>query len=596
MCGINGYIGKNEGIMMAMNKALHHRGPDFAGDFFDEDISLGHTLLSIREVSNLSIQPYSKENSDWILIFNGQIYNTKSIKKELDDSYDNIELDTALIYGLILKYGWNFIDYIHGMFAIALYNKKDKVVKLYRDQSGQKPLYYYVKDNNFIFSSELKSILLNNINKDIDEDGLIIATGLGYIPGTKTIFKHIKKLSPGNIISYSIKDRSLKSEYISKKPNNYFSDDWSVAFEELVQEHLQSKQEVAINLSGGLDSSLLLHEMAKNQNTIHSYTTKFENSHEKFNRDAVLAKQLANDYNTTHHEINVTKRSYLNHLIRALEIVEEPDFNISLPVYLETAEVEGMYGDKKRVIISGSGGDEIFGGYSHYFESLRMSNFEKILTPWGFSLLKNWRNKTSRNFHDMDDRWLFFRTFTFRPIKTVDEVLLPYIKNEMQNLSSLYKSDPNDVHKTMLRDRLIWMPGESFLQADKLYMSQSVEVRSPLSYHPFREYCDSKLKMNQYVSRSSNKLFLRELYRGKLPDYIINRTDKTGWRSPIVDWYDNDFKNLFLEILTPMKNNQSIINWNDVIKRVENTHKWPGKQIHLYLSLAVLSQKYKITL
>lgn len=596
MCGINGYIGKNEGVLTAMNKTLHHRGPDFAGAFFDQDVSLGHTLLSIRERSDLSIQPYYREDSDWILVFNGQIYNTTEIKKILGDDYKLADLDTTLIYGLIDKIGWNFINHIHGMFAIALYNKKEKIIKLYRDQSGQKPLYYYAKDNDFIFSSEIKSILVNNIDKEIDEEAIVIATGLGYIPGTKTIFKNIKKLSPSSIVSFSIKDRSLKIEYIDAKTPNYFSDNWSTAFEELVAEHLQSKQEVAINLSGGLDSSLLLHEMSKTRDTIHSYTTRFENSDEKFNRDANLAKRLSSDYKTTHHEINVTKQSYQNHLVKALEIVEEPDFNISLPVYLETAEMEGMYGDKKRVIISGNGGDEIFGGYGHYYESLRMSNFEKILTPWGFSLLKNWRNKTSRNYHDIDDRWLSFRTFTFRPIKIEDKVLLPYIKNEMRNLSNLYKSDSNDVLKTMLRDRLIWMPGENFLQADKLYMSQSVEVRSPLSYHPFREYCDSKLKMSEYVNKASNKLFLRELYRGKLPDYIINRTDKTGWRSPIVDWYDKDLKNTFLEILSPMRNNQSIINWSDVIRKVEQTDKWPGKQIHLYLSLAVLAQKYKITL
>ena len=139
------------------------------------------------------------------------------------------------------------------------------------------------------------------------------------------------------------------------------------------------------------------------------------------------------------------------------------------------------------------------------------------------------------------------------------------------------------------------MPGENFIQTDKIYMSQSAELRSPLSYHPFRIYSDKNLRKEDYTDKHANKLFLRKLYTGKLPDYITKREDKTGWRSPLTDWYDDSFKRLFLEILSDRKSSE-LVDWDNIKKRVNATETWPGKQVHLYLSLSILATEYKIDL
>ncbi|MCI0542517.1 asparagine synthase (glutamine-hydrolyzing) [bacterium] len=604
MCGINGFVGVNKEALEQMNHATVHRGPDYSGIFVDGEVSLGHNLLSIREAAELSKQPFTKPHSTWVLLFNGQLYNTRELRAHLDSSYQNTDLDTALLFGMIEKYGWNFVEKIHGMFSILLYNKEEKIIKLYRDASGQKVLYYYSDGRKFIFSSEIKAILAHEeIDRAVDEEAVLIAAHIGYIPGEKTLWKNIKKLNLSQCVSFNLKSKTLASNYFQSKTENYYGEKSpEEVFEDLVREHLQSKQKVALNLSGGLDSSLLLHEMSKVGHEMHTYSTYFEGGHEKYNRDASFAKQLAKDYGATHREIDITKNNFLANFIEAYERIEEPNFNITLPAYLITAKVEGANGDKNRVILSGDGGDEVFGGYPHYELARKMERQMLLLTPVLFNILKNKRNNADYDFRNPAERWLFFRDLRPKYLtKDFREEIKKYTKestaNFLENYSVKKDGATSMVYETMLTDRALWMTGENFIRSDKLYMSQSLELRSPLSYHPLRVYFDKLLKRGDYINESGNKIFLRKLYTGKLPDYITKRPDKTGWRSPVADWYDKDFKNTFLEILAPMNiksGEGSMIDWVGVRKHVEKTDAWPGKSIHLYLSLAILAKKYNI--
>jgi len=595
MCGINGFNFTDKTGLEKMNSRLSHRGPDFVGLFVDKEVSLGHLLLSIREVREISKQPYA-ENPEWILLFNGQIYNTTQLKRDLTGlDPAKTDLDTYILYKTIEKYGWKFIEKIHGMFAICLYNTKEKILRLYRDPSGQKLLYYYFKDNKLIFSSEIKSIMVYSIDKSIDPLAIQVAQNIGYIPGEKTIFQHISKIAPSQCITFNLKEEKLEKTFYESMADNYFPKDFTSAFHQLVEEHLQSKQRVALNLSGGLDSSILLHEMAKNGHEVHTYTTLFTDCSDKYNIDANLAGRLSKDYGTDHKKIIITKNSYRDLFIDAYKTIEEPNFNVSLPVYLQTAIEEGTQHDKNRVIISGNGGDEIFGGYSHYYKSAVIGQWIKLLSPWIFNAIKNHRNGTHFNFRDFDERWLFFRRLHSESDSPSFRKTMDYLKDSITPLVSMYGENNDDVYQIMLRERFLWMPGENFIQTDKIYMSQSAELRSPMSYHPFRIYSDKNLKKRDYTDKHSNKLFLRKLYDGKLPDYITKRNDKTGWRSPIADWYDNDFKNLFLEIIGDRKS-MDIVDWKAVRRHIESTDTWPGKQVHLYLSLAILAEEYNINI
>jgi len=600
MCGINGFTGKNEEKIRKMNKAIEHRGPDYKNIYIDEYISLGHTLLSIRDDFSVSGQPYTKTDSPWILLFNGQIYNTDDIKNNLGKQTHKIKLDTTLLFLTIERHGWDFIHHIHGMFAVVLYNKTEKKVRLYRDPSGQKLLYYYLKDGRLIFSSEIKGILTHHdIDRRVDSEAVIVATSIGYIPGTKTLFHYIKKLNLGEMVEFNLATRQTTARYIKSTMDNYYSENPEIAFNKLLKEHLQSKQRVSINLSGGLDSSLLAHEMSKIGYQINSYTNLFKDCDEKFNRDAFLARNLARDYRTTHSEITVSRESYLQNFIDAYRLIEEPNYNISLPAYLQTAKKEGFAGDKNRVILSGDGGDEVFGGYSTYLQSRKMDRQISLLGPTLFNFLKNRRNHTNYDFSDIVERWLFLkkfpRSFLKNPAQNIP-VLKKYLKESSAAFLDFYGKKDNSIQQMMCLDRVLWLGGENCIRSDKLYMSQSLELRSPLSYHPWRIYIDNKLGAKDYINEKVNKIFLRDYYKNKLPNYIVERKDKSGWRSPVSTWYNNEYKELFINIIRSAKKNGSTIDWEKVENEIQQTDSWPGKHIHVYLSLAILSKEYNISI
>jgi asparagine synthase (glutamine-hydrolysing) len=582
MCGINAFIGSDKEKLEKMNAALSHRGPDFAGVYVDSDVSMGHVLLSIREVSEISKQPYTLDD-EWVLLFNGQIYNTEQLKKNLSNlESDKEKLDTYILYKTIQRYGWNFITYIQGMYAIVVYNKKEKKLRAYRDESGQKNLYYYHKDGKLIFSSEIKGILVHDIDRTEDIEAVAIACHLGYIPKEKTLFSYIKKIEPGQYIDY--RNKNLTAAFFTSDTKNYYPNDPAKAFELLVTEHIQSKDRVSINLSGGLDSSLLLHEIAKTGYTIDSYTTSFTDSESIFNEDAELAKKLSSDYGTNHRDIVISKKEYLNNLIEAYETIEEPNYNISNPIYLITAKTEGIAGDKKRVVLSGDGGDEIFGGYSYYAEQKRLERQMSLFPKSLYNYIKNKRNNTDTDYFNLDQRWLLSKKIgkNFGP------------EFDMKH----FLSNPNEktILHMMKNDRKYWLPGENFIRSDKLYMSQSMELRSPFSYTPFRDYIDSLLTEKDYFKGDKNKIWLRNYAEGRLPDYITHRKNKTGWRAPVEYWYDKEFKKVFLDIISERIGKGSIVNWQKVLEKIETTDKWPKKMIHLYLSLAILSNKFNLNI
>lgn len=588
MCGINGFFGSDRQLVRAMNARLQHRGPDAAGVFVDEHISMGHTLLAIRGRILDSMQPVGKPGSPWVLAFNGQIYNTVEIKRLLGSACAGVELDTTLLAGLIERDGWSFVEKAHGMFAIALYHREEKILRLYRDHSGQKPLYYYHKGKDFAWSSEIKGLLAHGIDKTVDEEAVGLSAAYGYLPGEKTLFRYVKKILPGQVVSFDVKNGKVTAELFRQEAYRY--PDQDEIFADVVREHLQSKREVAINLSGGLDSSLLLHEMSKFMREISTYTTAFEDSDAHHNEDALLAGKLAKDYGTRHTEIRINKHAYLENFAESLRLAEEPNYNISLPVYLLMAKRQGRHGDGLRVVLSGDGGDEVFGGYAHYPESLRMSRQQRFLTPMLFNRIKNRRNGTDFDFRRFEDRWLFFRGFGTSYARGSADTG-GYARKTMSPYFDHY-GRRGAVQPMMLIDRVFWQSSENFIRNDKFFMSQSMEVRAPLAHHPFRRQMDRILKDRTYVGET-NKVFLRSHYAGKLPDYIVKRKKKTGWRSPVDRWYDKDLKGCFLDIIDDARQG-GLVDWSSVRRAIAQSEQWPGKIIHLYLSLAVLSKTYDI--
>lgn len=592
MCGIGGFSENNTELGLKINSSISHRGPDDSGVWSDSSFTLNHTLLSIRANKEKSKQPWTKTGSPWVLVFNGQIYNTESLKKEISNEYKNEELDTSILYALIEKVGWNFISHIEGMFAIGLYNTKEQKLRLYRDKSGQKNIYYTHELPQFAFCSEIKGILIAvDVPRESDKTAVSVATSIGYIPGDRTLFANIRKVRPGEIVTRE-SSGLIKREFYKSNSEEFLNSRSENVIKKTVRNHLLSKRRVAINLSGGMDSSLLLHEMKDLGHDMHTYTTRFISEDNYLNKDADLALRLSKDYGTDHNEIEITSKIYKDNIIIACETLEEPNYNISLATYLEVAKNEGINGDNNRVILSGDGGDEVFGGYPSYKQSLYYSNLIKKITPLGFNSYKLLRDGEYWNYNDPIEKWLrmkfFFLERSDRKIKT-----LKFLRENLPPDWAKRTHDP--VRDFMYLDRLFWLSGENFIRSDKLYMSESLELRSPLSYQPLRNYFDNKLSFKEYFQNGTNKYYLRELYRNKLPNYIIDRKDKTGWRSPIKAWWNKEYKDLFCEAFRNAPKG-SEINWDKMVDEVQKSDSWPGKYFHLYLSLAVLSKKFNLPL
>ena len=172
MCGIAGINFQDTELVQRMNGAMNHRGPDYSDIFSDENVTLGHTLLAIRDEPKRSRQPVNEGEDPWVLSFNGQIYNTTELARNLDGNWGNESLDTTVLYAVIKKYGWDFIRHIQGMYALAVYNRHEKRLRLYRDASGQKPVYYCCNKAKLIFASEIKAILEDSsIQREPDQEG-----------------------------------------------------------------------------------------------------------------------------------------------------------------------------------------------------------------------------------------------------------------------------------------------------------------------------------------------------------------------------------------------------------------------------------------
>ncbi len=602
MCGIFGITKQatfHEINVDHIGQTLRHRGPDHHGVYEDAQIHMSHLLLAIRGDVTESVQPVHTVTSPWVLAFNGQLYNTKEIKHILGSSTPQTTVDTQLLYALIQKVGWGFIEHIHGMFAIALYNKEEHVLKLYRDQSGQKNLYYTKTQQGFVFSSEIRGLLTQKeVQRKINPLGIALATSIGYIPGKETLIKDVYKLNPSEELTFTLNTQSLSSRIFSSLGQNYYGE---YAPEKVMQmvigEHLQSNREISINLSGGLDSSLIFHEAVRLGHTLQSFSTRFEVSSDTYNTDATLAQKLSHDYGQTFVPINITQASYLEHFVESYKMIEEPNFNISVPIYYQTAKTEGINGEGLRVVLSGDGGDEVFGGYPHYAFAQRMQGYKELLSPFIVNLYKRFRDKRAIDYRSIPDIFFALRSFRTRWDTThiEDAAIQEYLREATKELCMSYSKNTSDMYELMLLDRFVWLASENFIRSDKLYMSQSMEMRCPLAYTPLRTYMDAHIKKTEYISPLKNKIFLRELYEGKLPNYITHRKDKTGWRAPVQHWYNKAYKNLFLEILGDMRGIESYLDWDHVHAFVESKDTWPGKTIHVYLSLAILIREFNLT-
>jgi len=559
MCGIAGFIDYNKksdkNILSEMIDRVYERGPDDKGLFFklatNYNLGLAHRRLSILDLSSAGHQPMSFENL--VITYNGEVYNFKEIRKKLETyGYSfHSNTDTEVILKAFHKWGVKAVDRFKGMFAFAIYDKNLEKIYLFRDRAGVKPLYYYWNNNIFLFGSEIKTFYPNKFfEKQICFTALSDYFRFGYINAPLSIFENTFKLLPGTYLEFDIKSKkfstiqywNIQEFYKNKKNISY--DEAKKELENILTDSFKLRMvadvPVGSFLSGGIDSSLVTAILQKHTNTkIKTFTIGFEN--EKYN-EAPYAKKIAEYLGTEHYEYYCTEKETMEIITKLPDIYDEPFADISS---IPTALVSKVAKQEVKVVLSGDGGDEVFGGYTSYYLFLnrykllnKVRKFKHIINMFpSLSLLNDKYNMKLLKIHD---------TLEFNNIANMFRVSnLVFSNKEIKKImkkTTLSKVDIeenlNDLEKMMIIDFLTYLPNDILTKVDRATMGVSLEGREPLLDNKIIEYAASLP-----IEFKIKKRILKDILANYIPRKMFERK-KTGFGIPINDWLRNELRHL----------------------------------------------------
>jgi asparagine synthase (glutamine-hydrolysing) len=394
MCGIVGYYRKDKSTEKLNNlekatNMLSKRGPDFSATYYQGNIGFGHARLSIIDTSANANQPFVDSTGRYVIIFNGEIYNFKIEKRQLEKEGIEFktESDTEVLLELYKKYGEKVTEHLNGFFAFAIHDKKEKTVFLCRDRIGIKPLFIYQDNNKIIFASEIKAITAFDIDKKLHIPSLHRYFQLNYIPGPDTIFEHIKQVEPG--MHLMIKENQISKKKYYNIPNQpTFDGGYNQAQQKLkslmlksIERRLIADVPVGSFLSGGIDSSIIAVLTSKLNKNIESFSIGFPD--EPYYDETEYAKAVAKKSGLKHHIINVHSKDMLEALPDVMDYLDQPFADSSaLPVFILSKEIRKHV----TVALSGDGADELFGGYRKHYAHYKALNKSLLNT-----LIKNSR-------------------------------------------------------------------------------------------------------------------------------------------------------------------------------------------------------------
>ncbi|CAC9602401.1 Asparagine synthetase [glutamine-hydrolyzing] (EC 6.3.5.4) [uncultured Gammaproteobacteria bacterium] len=606
MCGIVGFINlsKKLNTVHDMLEIQSYRGPDDSGIYFDKStgVHFGHNRLAIQDLSSYGHQPFISECEKYIIVFNGEVYNFKAIKIELEElGYSFISLsDTEVILYSYKEWGLKCIEKFIGMFAFSILDKVGNKLILARDRAGVKPLYYYSNEKEFLFSSEIKSFHKHpNFEKELNKEVLPYYFQFGYIPAPHSIFKNCYKLEAGNYLEFNLKNSKFKitkywdvNEFYEKEPINKSVEDILKDLESILEDAIDlrmvSDVPVGVFLSGGYDSSLVASILAKKQGKkINTFTIGFKD--EKYN-EAQHAKLIASYLGTNHTEYYMEDDEMLD-LVGKLPFYYDEPFGDSSA--LPTMIVSKMAKEKVTVALSADGGDEAFCGYSKYFflnnvTDIFSSKIKKQILKTSLNIMseniveninnilpKNLKqtniqdkfNKFKRAVNSDSPEEMFQNSSSYVDKNDVDKILNIKLN---ENIYSLFenKSNLSFLNYMMSVDYKAFMNDDILTKVDRATMSVSLEGREPLLDHRIIEYLARVPESIKYKDKQG-KYLLRQILYKYLPKEMVDKP-KSGFQIPLNEWLRGDLrpsvdmylaedrldKNIFnIEEITNIKNN-----------------------------------------
>jgi asparagine synthase (glutamine-hydrolysing) len=572
MCGILGITSHNNNLQSKafadqMLTHLNHRGPDANGMYHDENIILGHTRLSILDLSDAANQPMHSHNGRYVMVYNGEVYNFGEIQEELKKLIPGFAPRTTSDSEIILEAfsTWNvkFVEKLNGMFAIAIWDRHEKTLYLFRDRIGIKPIYYFYKNGMFAFASELKALVSNSeIKKELSLNYTAINKylNLGYIPHPDSIYQEIKKFPAAH---YAVSGKDGFQLYRYWNPEEFAALPRITSIEEAVSK-LRSLVESSVKyrlisdvpygtfLSGGIDSSLVTAVAQKmNHEPVNTFSIGFW---EKEFNEAPFARRIAEHLGTVHHEFTVTEKEAIEWIPQLLSIYDEPYADSSA---IPTLLVSRMARQTVTMTLSGDGGDELFMGYGAYKWAERLSNpyisalkapIRRVLNCGNnrFKRVSHLFEKISPDhFHShifSQEQYLFSR-------KEIKNYLNAPFHEEFE-LDEKYNprlTNLTPAERQALFDIKYYLPDDLLVKVDRASMHFALETRVPLLDYRIAELAlqlDPKLK----IRNGSAKWLLKELLYEYVPREFFNRP-KWGFAIPLRNWLKTELKEFVMDHL-----------------------------------------------
>lgn len=555
MCGVSGIIGQNidnkELLIGKMTDLISHRGPDDQGFYVDGFVGLGMRRLSIIDLSS-GRQPITSENDKLIIFFNGEIYNYKELRLELEDKKYKFKTntDTEVILHMFEEYGKDMLTRLRGMFVFVIYNTDTKKLFIARDYFGIKPLYYLIQNEKIVaFSSEIKSFLsIPGFKAQVNDSAVYNYLSFQYNPLGETFFKSVYKLPPAHYLFIDSESGEIEMEkyWSFNFEQNYTLDKESTirkiqkTITDSVEHHMIADVPVGSFLSGGIDSSIIatLMQKIRGDKKVKTYTVGFNTLTE-----GEEAKETSNFLETDHKEIIVGPEEYFSELENIVYHFDEPVADPSaVGLYFVAKEAK----KDVKVVLSGEGSDELFGGYNIYlspFAKQKMLWVPKrilsILTELPFDYFG--KNYFKRVNSDLEE-WYIGNASIFKQ----DEIEKMWIgpKQKFLSLNPLYRKIAHLSESTQMQyiDINTWLVGDILAKADKMTMANSLELRVPfldIEVSELAKTLPDKFKWSGNVT----KYLLRESFKKIIPESTRNRK-KLGFPTPIKEWLRTDSHHL----------------------------------------------------
>jgi asparagine synthase (glutamine-hydrolysing) len=573
LCGITGFTHR-EGVfdrerISAATDTLAHRGPDQRGTYESAIVSLGAVRLKIIDLQGGN-QPMISEDGNTVLVFNGEIYNHRELRAELESRGEKFKTnsDTEVVLRAFLQWDKDCFARLRGMFALAIWSQDARRLVLARDRLGIKPLYFHLRGGELYFGSELKTVFIHpEFKRELDFTALQYYLSLNYVPCPHTLVRGIEKLPPGHLLEWQDGDVEMEAywrlrfEPQEEKSLEGAQEELDSLLRQSVRDHLISDVPLGIWLSGGVDSSTILHYTRElSSSRVNTFSVSFAGR--SFDETSYI-RDIAGRYDTDHHELDVSPSLDLPSAIEELAYYSDEPFADAgaLPVWFLSA----LSRKHVTVALSGEGADELFGGYITYAADRYAALAQSVSPPIRrglLGLLRYWpvsNDKISLEYKVKrflegtllpGDEAHAYWNGTFSAAQQ-DQFVLQRNRTSVKDLfdSDLPAPDENgSLNRYLAFDQRYYLADDILQKVDRMSMAHSLEVRPPFLDHRIVEFA-ARLPERMKIDGRQHKVVLKRLMRDKLPMSVLRRA-KTGLDIPAHDWLRGTLRPLLLDTLT----------------------------------------------